>query len=116
MDIFLLPSFYEGLPLVGIEAQAAGLRLVLSNSITLELDAVPLLIDRVSLDQPASVWAQTILTGRSHPLESSIPSPTNAALLTLQSSAFNITQSAMQLESVYRTSVQALKPKDMHSP
>jgi glycosyltransferase involved in cell wall biosynthesis len=107
MNIFLLPSFYEGLPLVGIEAQAAGLRLVLSDSITPELDAVTTLIDRVSLDRPASVWAETILTARSQQLAS----PTNDALLKLQSSAFNITQSAMQLESVYCTALQTLESK-----
>ena len=34
MDIFVLPSLYEGLPVVGIEAQAAGLKCIFSNTIT----------------------------------------------------------------------------------
>ena len=34
MDIFLLPSLYEGLPLVGIEAQIAGCKCFFSNKIT----------------------------------------------------------------------------------
>lgn len=37
MDCFVLPSLYEGLPVVGIEAQANGLPLLLSNSITKEV-------------------------------------------------------------------------------
>lgn len=36
MDIFLLPSFFEGLPVVGIEAQANGLPCVFSESVTQE--------------------------------------------------------------------------------
>ncbi|RHW50167.1 hypothetical protein DS831_08405 [Bombilactobacillus bombi] len=32
-DLFLLPSLYEGLPLVAIEAQASGLKALLSNTI-----------------------------------------------------------------------------------
>lgn len=36
MDLFILPSFYEGLPVVGIEAQANGLKCLFSDSITLE--------------------------------------------------------------------------------
>ncbi|MEH7416426.1 glycosyltransferase [Neobacillus drentensis] len=37
-DIFLLPSFYEGLPLSVVEAQAAGIKCLLSNNISKEVD------------------------------------------------------------------------------
>ena len=34
MDVFVLPSFFEGLPIVGIEAQAASLPTIMSDKIT----------------------------------------------------------------------------------
>lgn len=41
MDIFVLPSNYEGLPVVGIEAQAAGLEVLFSKNITEEVKIIP---------------------------------------------------------------------------
>ena len=38
MDVFVLPSVFEGLPIVGIEAQCAGLPCIFSNTITRELE------------------------------------------------------------------------------
>lgn len=37
MDVFVLPSIYEGLPIVGIEAQISGLPCILANTITEEI-------------------------------------------------------------------------------
>ena len=37
MDIFLLPSLFEGLPVVGIEAQCSGLKCFMSDTITNEV-------------------------------------------------------------------------------
>ena len=37
MDVFLLPSLFEGLPVVGIEAQASGLKCFMSDVITKEV-------------------------------------------------------------------------------
>ena len=57
VDVFVMPSLREGLPLAGIEAQAARLPCVLSDAITCELDVLPQLIRRLSLATPASVSA-----------------------------------------------------------
>lgn len=60
MDVFLLPSFYEGLPGVLVEAQAAGLACLVSDTVTREAEATDL-VSWLSIDEPPKRWAEEVL-------------------------------------------------------
>ena len=61
MDIFVMPSIFEGLPVVGIEAQANGLPCLFSDSISKEV-LLTKQAKMMSITQPSAVWADKILT------------------------------------------------------
>jgi glycosyltransferase involved in cell wall biosynthesis len=63
MDVFLLPSLFEGLPVVGIECQAAGLPMVLSDNVTKEVDVVGNNIFE-SLDNSYDCWMDDVMSFR----------------------------------------------------
>ena len=61
MDVFLFPSLYEGLGLAVIEAQSAGLPIVIANSVPKETEVVSDLFVWMSLSQPPELWAEKCL-------------------------------------------------------
>ena len=62
MDVFLFPSLYEGFPITLIEAQATGIKCVISDAIDksciLSEDTI-----RLSLNYPLECWCEAMLNG-----------------------------------------------------
>ena len=66
LDLFVLPSLFEGLPVVLVEAQTSDLPCIISDNITDEIDLLPT-IHRLSLRDELNLWSMTykkILYGR----------------------------------------------------
>lgn len=61
MDILVLPSHYEGLPVVGVEAQANGLPCLFSTKVTKEAHLTHL-AQFWDLEKGASKWAKEIIS------------------------------------------------------
>lgn len=59
IDCLLLPSLFEGLPFVLVEAQAAGLRCVVSSAVSSEANITGL-VEFVGLQEDLSIWVQKI--------------------------------------------------------
>ncbi len=60
MDVFAMPSLFEGLPVVGIEAQASGLPCIYSDKVSDEAVILPY-SKRVSLSAEDDVWADALI-------------------------------------------------------
>ena len=90
MDVFCLPSYYEGLPVVMVEALANGLSCVVSDRVTRELNAF--FVTQLSLEAGAAAWAQALAaaTRSGHAPEGF-------------DARFDIDQTAKRLESYYLT-------------
>ena len=61
MDVFALPSLFEGLPVVLVETQAAGLPAVVADTVSPASRLTEDLVTFLSLSQPPAAWAKTLL-------------------------------------------------------
>ena len=59
-NVFLFPSFFEGLPVVLIEAQAAGVHCLISDCITKEVDLGLNLLNYLSIEKNIEQWVEKI--------------------------------------------------------
>lgn len=62
IDAFLMPSLYEGLPVVGVEAQASGIPCFISKDVVTNEVKIADNVKFISLQEPAKKWADEILS------------------------------------------------------
>ena len=94
MDCFILPSLFEGLPVVGIEAQAAGLPCFFSDRVTDEVLLSPH-ARKVSLDAPNAEWAKEILAGKQ------AKTSRERGIDLIRQAGYDIRQEARKLQKLY---------------
>jgi len=88
MDIFILPSLFEGLPVVGIEAQSLGIPCFISDRVTDEIN-ITKKVNYLSIDNGAHIWAEAICTVQPY-VNKSFPQE------------YNISFAVKKLENMYK--------------
>ena len=94
MDCFVLPSVFEGLPVVGIEAQASGLPCFFSDRVTDEVLLSPR-AQRISLRADNAEWAGAILGAKRAEADRT------QGAETVRQAGYDIRREARKLEEIY---------------
>jgi glycosyltransferase EpsF len=95
-DVLFFPSRQEGLGMVAVEAQAAGLPVLASTAVPRECVVVPELYDALHVHDAVELWAEALLDRLTKPRPSR-----DACRRALEASAFSIASSARRLERIY---------------
>lgn len=97
MDVALLPSLFEGLPVVATEWQASGVKCLFSDKVTPEC-APTELVKFLPIDKGAKIWAQEIVE-LSADYDREVASKN--AREVLAQNGFEIKESARRLKNIY---------------
>jgi glycosyltransferase EpsF len=106
MDVFVLPSFFEGLPVTIVEAQACGVPCVMSNVVTVQADMGLGLVESLSLAEGESWWSKVILATASkpHPSREKIAGA-------FWKKGYSLTSMAKRLQKIYLNNMMEIKQK-----
>jgi glycosyltransferase involved in cell wall biosynthesis len=91
-DVLLLPSFFEGLPVVGVEAQAAGLPVVTSTGVTRELP-LEQLATYLPLTDTAAQWARVV--------QQALTTPRRDTSAAMTAAGYDVAEAALRLQKFY---------------
>jgi glycosyltransferase involved in cell wall biosynthesis len=97
-DVFIFPSLYEGLGMVAIEAQAAGVPVVMSDGVPPEAVAIPEITRVMPLSSGPEQWAEQVLRLRA----TAASIDRRQCFEQLQASPFNIERNAANLLNYYK--------------
>lgn len=92
MDVFIMPSLYEGVSLAVIEAQAAGLQCLISDKVSIECNITGC-VTQIPLEAPLETWAESVGKVRKKERENTYEK--------IASSGYDIEENALRLQDFY---------------
>ena len=96
MDVFLFPSLFEGLSVASVEAQAAGLPVLISDGVPIECKKTDL-VQVLPLSKSPEAWAKTVLKIAQTPRRNTYEE--------IKAAGFDIVENAKWLQEFYLQAV-----------
>lgn len=104
MDVLLFPSIYEGLGIVGIEAQYAGLPVVASDTIPKEIE-ISNLVTFLSLKESVEKWVEILISYKKNFVRVNVEKA-------IGNSGYSIKNEAKHIEEIYKDLMTKVRPSE----